>query len=314
MPFENIDGDEVYDSGHSDIFRLFLSTRAPQTRTGVFVGDPPPEDPAPPGSGVANLEDPLGRYHVAFTGNDGTNNRIRYQRSVGPTPPFLAVDQWVTASNDDREPALGWDPRNGRLLLLFSRVELFLGVPISQDVYEIYSDDDGATWSTPVLRFSSATRPQVATSPNGTILRTARTASGQLRGRLQYPGDAAPRAFHTLKDAALQILVVEDDCYGLGWLKEGAGRAILHVRLSCFPLVPVVLVSGDDSNTWDIVQSFITARYDLPDVTYPTGRWEDTPLDELLTIEPGDGFSIGFDDDPGQGYGRLKIIELPPEP
>lgn len=153
----------------------------------------------------------------------------------------------LTATGKDHRPVIGADHRE-RLWCLWHRNN----PPGTFNVYEAYSDDDGATWSSEALVFSSGRYPQIATDPSsGTVLKAA-YVSGYLKGILRYPGDLANRSEFTFNLAGSVPLQVANDTFGIAWIPDAQRRLILHVRL-LNETDTREYVSFDDGATWTLM-------------------------------------------------------------
>jgi len=154
---------------------------------------------------------------VAYAGSAG----IRYRRSDYYVPPF-AMDVDATADSADQTPAIAEDWRH-RLWLMLER---------RGDVYECYSDDDGATWSDPTLVFEEAGVPRNLVDPGtGAHYRAALQADNTITATIQYPGDLTPSSAFTLQvdDGAgnLVDLEIDGDGFDVSVARDGSRRWLL---------------------------------------------------------------------------------------
>jgi hypothetical protein len=159
---------------------------------------------------------------------------IRFRRAEYPIPVGWVLDVDATDGTADMQPALFRHP-GGRLGLLFSR---------DPDVYEAFSDDEGATWSEPAVAFTNATTPSADSDANGALLRVAICADGGgfgLKGTYQAMGDASPSAVFTLQrwnGTALVDLRVEE-----------LGLCVKAAPYNGAPFVLSVVLEGDTDTT-----------------------------------------------------------------
>jgi hypothetical protein len=166
--------------------------------------------------GVANIVLPLGTYLRAHT--DSGNILVDRAEIL---PPFTMT---ATAIGDGTasDPVFFWD-RYWRPHLLVTR---------GADVYELYSDDDGETWSAPVAAITGGKYPDATVDPlAGTILRAAVVGSN-IKGTLQEAGAASAGSLFTFMDQTGAALVVADDRFSLSWGRDGSERLLLSVTIS----------------------------------------------------------------------------------
>ena len=153
-----------------------------------------------------NFEEEWGTYQEAYC----LNNNVWFQRSDFAKPPMAILTQ-VTDSGQDASPRLTIDPWRRRWIV-FHR-----GLSGSSDVLRTYSDDDGATWGTPVVILSGGRHPNHWTGHDGTYVVVA-YVGGVLVGMRQAAGETALSSPFTLQvwnGSALVNLAVEDDSFGL---------------------------------------------------------------------------------------------------
>lgn len=167
-----------------------------------------------------NLRSRLGHYYRAWC----SAGEVYVARARWHQPPFDLTTRLTTTGHTSR-PTLYEEPRNDRLRALWA----YTAGGGAYQVLWSYSDDDAASWSPAVILFSDGKYPLPAEDPHtGAVLLLA-YVSGYLQGRLQYPGEATPRAAVTLTVGG-SPLAVADDTFGVVWMGDGAGRIILTAR------------------------------------------------------------------------------------
>ncbi|WP_395089285.1 hypothetical protein [Armatimonas sp.] len=158
-----------------------------------------------PTIGGLEIINPAAGWMALATGEAG---QIRWRRWNFPVPmgAATAADALITSGYIDRQPALFYWHGQRTYLLFWRRA----GVS-GDGIYEIYSDDDGDTWSTPAMSIASGQYPRTAVDISGGVLRAAWVADtgsiGNLKGTWQAAGDASPSAvftFTVLGGAALR--------------------------------------------------------------------------------------------------------------
>ncbi len=190
--------------------------------------------------------DPLGIESVNarsgwFAVATSESGRIRYRRWQFPCPMGAAAteDSLVTIGFQDKQPCLCMDS-NERLLLSFYRKAGASG----SGVYEIWSEDDGLSWSTPTLSIPNGLYPRSCVDLSGGILRAAWVADtgtvGFLRGTWQSPGDVSPSAVFTLQKSTGGDLKIKKIGFNLTPARDSASRLNL-----------VCIVEGEtDTSNW----------------------------------------------------------------
>lgn len=177
------------------------------------------------------------------------SGRIRWRRWEYPIPSGTPVESaLITDGPSDRHPCLFyWQGQ--RTYCLFWRV----GGGSGSGVYEIYSDDDGDTWSTPTLAIANGQHPRTATERSGGVLRAAwvgtSTTLGNIKGTWQSPGDASPSAVFTFTELGGSALVVKKSGYDL----SASGDAASRINLTCTidgETDPSDWYSEDDGRNW----------------------------------------------------------------
>ena len=161
------------------------------------------------------LIDRWGCLHKAQT----IGGNVQYSRSNFGVPPY-AVTVEVTASGLDCAPRMVKDYHE-QVVLLFTR-ETAVGSG-NFDGFEVVSDDDGLTWSDPDMAFSGGKWAAVSVGNWGEIVRMARVGTA-ITANVQWPGDTAPRANFTFRNAAGTALSIEDDTFYIVAAREGPGR------------------------------------------------------------------------------------------
>lgn len=177
------------------------------------------------------------------------SGRIRWRRWEYPTPSGSpTTTALITAGPTDRHPCLFyWQGQ--RTYLLFWRT----GGGSGSGVYEMYSDDDGDTWSTPTLAIADGQHPRTAVEPSGGVLRAAWVATaaavGNLKGTWQSPGDTSPSATFTFTELGGSALVVKKKGYDISPAADGASRIILTCTIDG-ETDPSNWYSEDDGRNW----------------------------------------------------------------
>ena len=195
--------------------------------------------------GLSLLHSSTGCLCLASVGNVG---QIRFRRDHYAAPVAWILDADVTSGPLDSQPALFLYP-SGRIGLLFTRSGA------TRDVWECYSDDDGATWSEPAMSFSNASYPGADIDFAGGVLRAAICESGAgyvLKATYQAPGDVAassPFALQRWTGSAMVDMRVERRGFSLKSAPEGGGALILACILEG-DTSDTILVSRDFGATW----------------------------------------------------------------
>lgn len=186
-----------------------------------------------------NIHTEFQQYQHAYVSTGGV---VHYASVDGPAPPF----QWDVVVATPPSGATDGEPRMvrdwlARTWLLFTR----LGGP-APGVYSVVSDDEGRTWSTPVLAFANGKHPDIAPDlRTGQILRTCYFAANLIGTLTDASGATSPQ--FTLKDQTGANLVPDDDTFHIAPAPDGPGRWLL-----------VMVVAGtiqdwasaDDGRTW----------------------------------------------------------------
>jgi hypothetical protein len=168
------------------------------------------------GFGPTNIVLPLGTYLRAHI--DAGNIIVKRAEIL---PPFTMT---ATALGDGSaaDPVFFYDT-HWRPHLLVTR---------GADVHELYSDDDGETWSTPVAVIAGGKYPDAIPDPlSGTILRAA-LVGANIKGTLQEAGAATAGALFTFVDDSGNPLNCADDKFSLAWGRDGSERLLLTVTIS----------------------------------------------------------------------------------
>lgn len=184
---------------------------------GVFAILAPGEDEH---SGPWNMVDFQGRYHVAQSGT----NEIIYRRAaqIAPLPAWALVVQAVAEANA-RNPRMAYDPKTLRIFLVYESDE---------GCREIYSDDDGRTWSAPeTMAISGSPEAPTINVGDGGVIRAAVVPGtpNVIGATWQGPGDQSQSAQFTFKDSAAADLEVTTGQFHLVHSGEGNDRWLLTV-------------------------------------------------------------------------------------
>ncbi len=180
------------------------------------------------GKGLASLASPSGWYALAAVETASGTTGIRVRRCDYAVPDVPSGIRWptlvfATTNPADTWPTLALDPW-GKLWLLYERA----GV-----IYQRSSDDEGASWSTESMAFSSGKFPDQDSDPmTGTLLRAAVVAAVSgggyiIKGQVQHAGDASPSAEFTFQyhnGSALADLKVKRSAFRLECGYEVQGR------------------------------------------------------------------------------------------
>ena len=199
------------------------------------------------------IQNKLGQLHRVFS----DKGSIRYMRSDSSVPPYT-TDVYVTTINetgltrDDRSPCIA-QTMHGKLIVLFERVNVRLEqfgytFDIHANVWESESNDDGETWSEPVMAFRHGRHPIVVVQPGtGTILRAA-YVDGKIQATIQYSGEARQSEPFYFSDGKFDIEVLLDS-FCVAAAVDGQQRWLLSVRCAAEPGTSD-WVSYDDCRTW----------------------------------------------------------------
>ncbi len=200
-------------------------------------------------SGLSLLHGFSGFLLLATQSTGGDSGRIRIRRSEFPVPSSYALDELVTDGPGDAQPRLYRYP-SARLGLMFSRS--------GEGVLDSYSDDDGATWSTPTMAFANASSPAARIDLSGTILRAAIVPEGDgyvVQATRQEPGAASPSdpwVLQRLVGSSLQDLRVEKKGFDFSPAPVG-GAALVLVCVLEGDTDTSDLVSYDDGLSWKAI-------------------------------------------------------------
>lgn len=166
---------------------------------------------------------------------------VRFFRSDYAVPgPWALAAVTITDDANARNPSLAYDRQGSHRL--FCVFDTTTGTP---GVYEVYSDDDGATWSMPEIALTGCTHPRVETSKAGDKLIVGYN-SGNLQAIFQALGDPSPSDVFTLLDNTGTALSAADDTLDLTAAPDRSGRWVLTF---------CVLGEGDASEWWSADQS-----------------------------------------------------------
>lgn len=167
---------------------------------------PAVEQPAV-GACPTNFAEEWGTYDEAYC----QSGDVWYRRSEFATPPF-AVHVRVTDQGTDDMPRISIDARRRRRIV-FER---------GGDIYGVYSDDDGNSWSTPALILTGGSHPEIWESPTGVRLIAAYVA-GEIHAVREEPGGAVSTfTFQRWNGSSLVNLQVENDSFSFvqGWATD----------------------------------------------------------------------------------------------
>lgn len=228
----------------SDGIRDYYSM--PYSQTVVFINQPAAGDAGPPPTGagdehavhdVSVLGD--GRFHMI--GLTDVGDYVVYFRSDYAVPP-AGADKWavigvqVSPSGSCSAPHIERDHR-GLLYACYAR---------AGGNKEVWSGDDGKTWSSEVSFVGTKWPRRAFNEQTGIVLRVGYD-SGKLKGTIQQPGDASPGAVFTLKDDTGTDLAPVDGSFDLTSSKEAADRFMLAFKTGANM---DEWFSGDDGQTW----------------------------------------------------------------
>ncbi|WP_394794877.1 hypothetical protein [Armatimonas sp.] len=156
--------------------------------------------------------------------------QIRWRRWDFPVPMGASpvADALITSGYSDRQPSLFYWQGQRTYLLFWRRA----GVS-GDGIYEIYSDDDGDTWSAPAMSIASGQYPRTAVDISGGVLRSAWVADtgsiGNLKGTWQAAGDASPSAVFTFTELGASALRTTKTGFDISAAPDSASR----INLTC---------------------------------------------------------------------------------
>ena len=166
----------------------------------------------------------------SFSVTDGI--RFRLSRSGVSDPALWEVQTQITAVSTDSYLCFDWDAY-GRLLLLFQRSR-----GASFDVWRTTSDDDGLTWSTPIMAIANGQYPINRRMGGDVYLEAAYlptdAAKGTISATTQASGDVTPSAPFTMQGfqgGVLSDLIVQPAAFSLDQAHEGPSRWLLYCLL-----------------------------------------------------------------------------------
>jgi hypothetical protein len=188
-----------------------IESSGPTSATGPVVGSRPvPAERLV--SNPANWQDLWGGYHRVETLLDPgppAAAQIRYHRADTGWPPFVVQVLATPGPNDDYARVFV-EPGRERAWIIYQD-----GDDTASDAREVYSDDDGATWSAPAMAIPGGSRPAAAVGSDGTIYRCA-YVGGLIQFTRQNPGDPTPVALPVPAiDETETPIEVEQDTIGL---------------------------------------------------------------------------------------------------
>lgn len=185
--------------------------------------------PNPPARTPFNYQHHTGQFYRVAVGT--STQTIYFWRSNFGAPPYAigAID--ATGGSADDHPKLTVDDRTDRIFITFQR---------SGNACEVYSDDDGKTWSGVYTIITGGTHPTNEKGNDGTIIRAAYVGAtggpGVIKATIQRPGDASPSALATFVDNTGANISFQDDAFQLSQEADSGDRWLL----SC-------MVTGDTS-------------------------------------------------------------------
>jgi hypothetical protein len=196
--------------------------------------------------GVEAVNTWIGWFGVASS----EDRQIRWRRWQTPSL-FTALpdqDALVTSGFNDRHPCL-LTRFDGRILLSFwSR-----GRAGGDGIYEMWSEDEGDTWSTPTMSIPSGQYPRSCADIGGGILRAAYVPDtggvGLVKGTWQSPGDASPSAVFTFQKSTSGDLRIKKTGFDLSPARDSGSR----INLVCTVEGETSTsnwYSEDDGRTW----------------------------------------------------------------
>lgn len=187
-------------------------------------------------SGVGYLyNDRHGQTHLSVVTSDG----LRYYRADTALPiPGWAVNGVLVTEDAERRAPMVLDWRE-RVVML---------VEFGGDTYEVFSDDDVATWSGGTMAIPGGTMPFIISDDSGNLLEAA-YISGNIQARFRAPGDTAWSDLFTFEDENGDPLEVEEECFSLTPTRENPDRYLLAVRISG-ETDTSLWYSSDDGRTW----------------------------------------------------------------
>jgi hypothetical protein len=196
--------------------------------------------------GVEAVNTWIGWFGVASS----EDRQIRWRRWQTPSLFTTSPDQdaLITSGFNDRHPCL-LTRFDGRILLSFwSR-----GRAGGDGIYEMWSEDEGDTWSTPTMSIPSGQYPRSCADIGGGILRAAYVPDtggvGVLKGTWQSPGDASPSAVFTFQKITGGDLRIKKTGFDLTPARDSGSR----INLVCTVEGETSTsnwYSEDDGRTW----------------------------------------------------------------
>jgi hypothetical protein len=196
----------------------------------------------------ANWLDPWGSFHrvnteVTVTGPP-EETQIRYRRADTNRPPFVVQELATPGPNDDYARVFV-EPGRERTWIIYQD-----GDDAASDAREVYSDDDGETWSSPAMAIIGGSRPAAAVGSDGTIYRCA-YVGGFIQFTRQETGEPTPVPLSSVAfDETEAPIEVEQDTIGLAESHE----AVAALTMSIVVLGDTVVsdwVSYDDAESWE---------------------------------------------------------------
>lgn len=191
--------------------------------------------PTPPRSrNPANWQDQWGGFHRVETevvpDTEPAERRIRYHRADLTRPPF-DTEVYATPGPNDDYARVFVEPGRERTWIIYED---------GTGAREVYSDDDGETWSSPAMAITGGSRPTATVGSDGTIYRCAYVA-GFVQFTRQNVGDPTPVLLPSVAiDETEAAIQVEQDTIGLAEAHEASAALTMSI----------VVLGEDEVSDW----------------------------------------------------------------
>jgi hypothetical protein len=176
----------------------------------------------------------------------------------------------LTSYGGDHWPRVAVD-HDGRVRVTFARKKLNDDDPETPGVYEMVSDDVGATWSQPSMIFDKGDFPTLAMGVSGTMMYGVWVADtdgdgteqdiGVIQIAVQNPGDPAPNYDADTGGSGTPYTATDKDGNQIKFYRGGFHFAQAHEDATRWVLAALQAsaaafghwVSGDDGQTWELL-------------------------------------------------------------
>ena len=177
------------------------------------------------------------RWPYYWRAGGATGGNVAVHRAEYPVPASYTSRVIAAAGT---QPCLGYEDRRSRLWVIFTSS--------GGGVKDAYSDDDGATWSTPAVAFTTGTRPVIAVCPQTGFILRAVFDDPNIVGTITEPDGTVSDHF-TFQDDTATDLEFEDERFDLSYAYNGR-RSILLAAKKLGDTVVTDFESVDDGRTW----------------------------------------------------------------